>query len=182
MALLEASEAVATGQQFVSMTVRAVTKGISLTYSTAKPLTKGTLLASVKSAQLAVKGVKAGTHKIGDGSTKFKALVNKGDLHPIEVSSELVKDFKKDLKKRGVDFAVEKGADGKTYIHFIGKDADTIKHALSQARTRLEGSIEQTKRPQTRSDLANHIQAKAQEKKLTPPTAIPKQTLKAPKR
>ncbi|WP_455952023.1 ArdC family protein [Arcanobacterium haemolyticum] len=55
----------------------------------------------------------------------------------------------------------------------------TKSHALPS--TPREDDVKRKTSNQTRSDLVNRIQAKAQEKKLTPPTAIPKQTSKVPK-
>lgn len=56
-----------------------------------------------------------------------------GDLHQMEVNPELAKYVRRELKARKVDFAVEQGRDGKTYIHFAGRDVDTVQHCLTQA-------------------------------------------------
>lgn len=60
-----------------------------------------------------------------------------GDLHAQQVSTELLKSVQHDLKKRGVDFSVEKGADSMYYVHFKGADVDTVRHALTQAEAKI---------------------------------------------
>ena len=52
-----------------------------------------------------------------------------------------------------MNFSVEKGADGTTYyIHFTGKDVDTVQHGLVQAETRMKQSLERTaRREETRA-------------------------------
>lgn len=56
-----------------------------------------------------------------------------GDLHQMEVNPELAKYVQRELKARGVKFAREDAPDGKTYIHFAGRDVDTVQHCLTQA-------------------------------------------------
>ncbi|WP_160149053.1 DUF3801 domain-containing protein [Arcanobacterium ihumii] len=63
----------------------------------------------------------------------------------------------KDLKKRGVDFAIEKGSDGLTHVHFKGADVDTMQHGFKMAQARLEKQVEHK---QTRSDVAAKIKEK----------------------
>lgn len=69
------------------------------------------------------------------GQIRLRKLQSFGsDLHAQEISPEIVDRLRKYLKKNGVDFSLEKNApDGKTYVHFQGKDVDTMRHAITQA-------------------------------------------------
>lgn len=57
----------------------------------------------------------------------------KGDLHQMEVNPSLAPYVQRELNARKVEFAREDARDGKTYIHFVGKDVDTVQHCLNQA-------------------------------------------------
>lgn len=71
---------------------------------------------------------------INTGEMTIRRLQHKasGDLHQQDIDPEILKSLRKDLKSRGVDFAIEKGRDGQTYVHFSGRDVDTIDHAIKQ--------------------------------------------------
>lgn len=104
------------------------------------------------------------------GKMSVKQLQHKSQdgLRAVQLSAELVKNITHDLKKRGVDFAVEKAKDGNTYVHIKAKDVDTMQHAISQVNAKLA-------KPKTREELKEKIQAKTQEKKAAKQKA-PKQT------
>lgn len=73
------------------------------------------------------------------GQVRLRTLQGKGgDVHAQEISPEILASLRKYLKKQGIDFAVERGApDGKTYLHFQGKDVDAMRHAITQALARI---------------------------------------------
>ena len=64
-----------------------------------------------------------------------------GDLHPLAIAPELERYLKADLRRRGVNFSVEKAPDGNTYVHFSGRDVDTVQHGLKQAAARYEQRV-----------------------------------------
>ena len=64
-----------------------------------------------------------------------------GDLHPLAISPELERYLKADLRRRGVNFSLEKAPDGNTYVHFSGRDVDTVQHGLKQAAARYEHRV-----------------------------------------
>lgn len=64
-----------------------------------------------------------------------------GDLHPLAISPELERYLKADLRRRGVNFSLEKAPDGNTYVHFSGRDVDTVQHGLKQAAARYEQRV-----------------------------------------
>lgn len=74
-------------------------------------------------------------NKLNSGDMNLKRLqtLTGGDLHQQEIiSPDKLAELKTDLKKRGLNFSIENAADGNTYLHFSGKDIDTISHALNQ--------------------------------------------------
>lgn len=105
------------------------------------------------------------------GKMTIKALQKKtgGDLHAQQLDQSLIKDIQKDLKKRGVDFAIERGHDGHTYIHFSGSDTDAMSHAIDQVRTKIDKNIEAKRKPQTRADVTKKIETIKIEKKTEQP-------------
>ena len=64
-----------------------------------------------------------------------------GDLHPLAIAPELERYLKADLRRRGVNFSLEKAPDGNTYVHFSGRDVDTVQHGLKQAAARYERRV-----------------------------------------
>lgn len=119
------------------------------------------------------------------GKMSVKALQTKagGDIHAQEIDPTLIKEVQKDLKKRGIDFAIEHGHDGHTYVQFKGVDTDSLSHALKQAQAKLakttreknEPEKKQTPaptRPQTRADVQKTIK-KYQEMHKKPITDMP---------
>ena len=70
-----------------------------------------------------------------------------GDLHQQTVTDRLLSTLTRDLKKRGVDFSLEKGRDGVHFVHFKGADADTMRHAILQAEKRLNRHIARAQIP-----------------------------------
>lgn len=97
----------------------------------------------------------------GQQTIKYLQYASKGDLHNQTVDKSLLKDLRHDFQKRGLDFAIEKGKDGQTYIHFKGADIDAVKHGLTQAQQRLENRLA---RKETRQDVKQALQNKVKEK------------------
>lgn len=64
-----------------------------------------------------------------------------GDLHPLAIAPELERYLKADLRRRGVNFSLEKAPDGNTYVHFSGRDVDTVQHGLKQSAARYERRV-----------------------------------------
>lgn len=97
----------------------------------------------------------------GQKSIKRLQHENNGDLHNQVVEKKLLKDLKHDFRARGIDFAIEKGKDGQTYLHFKGGDVDSIKHGFLQAKARLEKRIN---RKETRQDIKTALENRVAEK------------------
>ncbi len=76
----------------------------------------------------------------------------KGDLHQMEVNPALAPYVQRELKARKVEFAREDARDGKTYIHFVGKDVDTVQHCLTQANAAYTHD-----NPSTRSEESSPV-------------------------
>lgn len=64
-----------------------------------------------------------------------------GDLHPLAIAPKLERYLKADLRRRGVNFSLEKAPDGNTYVHFSGRDVDTVQHGLKQSAARYERRV-----------------------------------------
>ena len=79
----------------------------------------------------------------GNHQTSLAALQRQmgGDLHPLAIAPELERYLKADLRRRGVNFSLEKAPDGNTYVHFSGRDVDTVQHGLKQSAARYERRI-----------------------------------------
>ncbi len=117
-----------------------------------------------------------GGQRRGKMPIKHLQRLSRGDLHQQEVATEYVKQIQRDLKARGVDFAVEHAPDGKTYLHFKGADVDTISHALTQvaARHSLAQSQEQPDGGvDDRAQQSVPQEQPAPEKTITPESAPP---------
>lgn len=148
-------------EQIIIASARAaVTVTASLTH-----LTRESLTSVLKASQAAFKRLPSSFH-LTEGKMSLKRLqkTSGGDLHTQEVSDELKRTLQRDLKKRGVDFSVEKGRDGKTYVHFKGADIDTLNHAFTQAQARLDSYLAPGK-PQTRADLKALLEKKTADQK-----------------
>lgn len=142
-----------------------------------------TVLAALKEIPVVKNIAQGAKQSLAHGKMSVKNLQQQagGDLHPIAVSPEMIKNLQRDLKRRGIDFAVETGADKQTYVHFKGSDADTIQHAISQAKATLEKNREEKQTPeapenkekpenkktppQERKDLSTKIKERTEEKK-----------------
>ncbi|MFT3944352.1 MAG: DUF3801 domain-containing protein [Ancrocorticia sp.] len=122
----------------------------------------------------------AALHKVDrrkEGKMTIKNLqrVSGGDLHSQSISPELYHTLIKDLKKRGVDFSIEKGKDSLTYVHFKGADVDTVRHALKQVEAKLGLTPPKT----TNHEPGQPSQGSPDQKnptKAAPQDAPPKQT------
>ena len=174
-----------------SVAMRIANNGVHMVMNTGKRLTHKTLETLTRAAQKAMQQIPGLPGSPEHGRMKVNQLQRKsgGDLHATEVPKELVADLQKDLKKRGVDFAVEKGQNGNTFIHFKGKDTDSIKHALNQVKQKVEARQQQAKtptaktakpdkQPQSRAGLKTAIETKAKQARQAR-TSAPK--AKAPK-
>ena len=170
-----------------SVAMRIADNGVHMVMNTGKRLTHKALETLTRAAQKAMQQIPGLPGSPEHGRMKVNQLQRKsgGDLHATEVPKELVADLQKDLKKRGVDFAVEKGQNG----NFKGKDTDSIKHALNQVKQKVEARQQQAKtptaktakpdkKPQSRADLKTGIETKAKQARQAR-TSAPK--AKAPK-
>ena len=83
-----------------------------------------------------------------------------GDLRMFSIAPELERSVKADLRRRGVGYSIEHGADGKTYLHFSGKDIRTIQHGLRQAAARYERKLEKRNNRTIRRSLRREAWAK----------------------
>ena len=83
-----------------------------------------------------------------------------GDLRIFSIAPELERSVKADLRRRGVGYSIEHGADGKTYLHFSGKDIRTIQHGLRQAAARYERKLEKRNNRTIRRSLRREAWAK----------------------
>ena len=83
-----------------------------------------------------------------------------GDLRMFSIAPELERSVKADLRRRGVGYSIEHGADGKTYLHFSGKDIRTIQHELRQAAARYERKLEKRNNRTIRRSLRREAWAK----------------------
>ena len=83
-----------------------------------------------------------------------------GDLRMFSIAPELERSVKADLRRRGVGYSIEHGADGKTYLHFSGKDIRTIQHGLKQAAARYERKLEKRNNRTIRRSLRREAWAK----------------------
>lgn len=113
-------------------------------------------LATVAKAAAKIPGL-PGAPEHGKMSVKQLQRQGQDGLHAVELSKELLSGIKHDLAKRGVDFAVEKAVDGKTYVHIKSKDVDTLNHALSQVNAKLA-------KPSTRRELVEKIKTGVRKK------------------
>ncbi|VDG75787.1 Protein of uncharacterised function (DUF3801) [Actinobaculum suis] len=107
-------------------------------------------IAITASSKIFLRGLKLAEHglqklpgvpkKNPHGKLRLRTLqhISGGDLHSLPVSSNLMNSLSRDLKKRGINFSVEKGTDGTTYFHFAGKDIDSVRHAITQVAARVE--------------------------------------------
>lgn len=82
-----------------------------------------------------------------------------GDLRMFSIAPELERSVKADLRRRGVGYSIEHGADGKTYLHFSGKDIRTIQHGLRQAAARYERKLEKRNNRTIKKSLKREARA-----------------------
>lgn len=138
-------------------------------------LTLGMMLKILKSGTEQIKQIPAipFNPEHGQQTVKYLQRSNNGDLHSQLCDRTLLRDLKKDFKTRGIDFAVEKGKDGKIYVHFKGNDVDSVKQGLTQAQARLEKRIN---RKEKLSDLKATIKNRVQEKYANKPNKSLTQT------
>ena len=112
-------------------------------------LASGTLAGLKDTLRVIRAGLKHVKDKGQHGQMRLRNLQRAagGDLHQQAVTNRLVATLTRDLKKRGVDFSLEKGRDGVHFIHFKGADADTMRHAVLQAEKRLNRHIARAQIP-----------------------------------
>lgn len=135
-------------------------QGVRVAFNAGTKLTHKTVTTSLKAATKAIEKIPGLPGQPEHGKMTVKALQRKTNdgLHAIEIPPEMLKGIQHELKKRGVDFAIDKAQDGNYYVQIQGKDADTMKHALKQVQAKLS-------KPQTRQDLKKDIEKRAQDKK-----------------
>lgn len=133
------------GEQLSQQIVITSAVGISVTAR----LASGTLAGLKGTLRVIRAGLKHVKDKGQHGQMRLRNLQRAagGDLHQQAVTDRLVATLTRDLKKRGVDFSLEKGHDGVHFVHFKGADADTMRHALLQAEKRLNRHIARAKIP-----------------------------------
>ncbi|MFC5369458.1 PcfB family protein [Arcanobacterium bovis] len=103
-------------------------------------VTKKILLQSITLALLTIKHTPGLPGSPDRGQMTLRRLQKNagGDIHPVEISQELKDDVAQYLRRKGVDFAIEKAPDGSHYIHFKGSDVSIVEHALKQVKIKLK--------------------------------------------
>ncbi|VEG28515.1 DUF3801 domain-containing protein [Actinomyces howellii] len=66
------------------------------------------------------------------------------DLKSVAISPQMARSLRADLRRRGVSFSIEKGADGHSYVHFSGKDINTVRHGLAQVQARISREMKKS--------------------------------------
>lgn len=123
------------GEQLTEQIIVTITRlGVSITGSLLHA-TQRSLLQALRLTGKALTHLPGAPTSTPTGKMSIRKLQHLagGDLHAQQVTPELVATMKRQLKRRGVDFSIEKAPDGLTYFHFKGADVDTVRHALSQA-------------------------------------------------
>ena len=122
-------------QQSAEIIVPAVTDKIKAGAGAMMDIMKG--VASMPASAL------ASHFMYGNHQTSLATLQRQmgGDLHPLAIAPELERYLKADLRRRGVNFSLEKAPDGNTYVHFSGRDVDTVQHGLKQSAARYERRV-----------------------------------------
>ena len=69
----------------------------------------------------------------GQMDVKRLYRVSDGELNQTEISNEKLASIVEKMKDQGINFAVEKGTNGKNYLHFRGKDKEHVHHILNQS-------------------------------------------------
>lgn len=128
------------GEQLTEQVIMSSSKaGMEVTGKVAQLTAAGLkLLMRLSAAGLKKLPTTAGRREHGKMTIKNLQRRAGGDLHAQQVSTELLRSVQHDLKRRGVDFSVEKGADALYYVHFKGADVDTVRHALTQAEAKIK--------------------------------------------
>lgn len=134
-----------------SVIVHGTEAGLKVTAALSR-LTVSSMKAALDAGTWAIAKTPLGRQHRDHGKMDLKSLqkLTGGDLHSQEVSPDLLRTLQRDLKRRGVDFAIEKAPDGGFYVHFKGADVDTLKHAFTQAQARLDQAS--PRHGQTRDD------------------------------
>lgn len=117
------------GEQTVQVTFR----GAEMTAEVLYKLIRATLEELKKSKSQAQP-----KEKIGQQS--LKSLTKKdGNLVPVDVSGQSMKDIKAELKRDGVDFSIQKNRNnGDLTLFFKARDSAVVEHALEQQLAKAE--------------------------------------------
>lgn len=160
------------GQQALQLSIAVARESVTVAGHVTS-LTKESLGQLMRLATTGLSQAKSAMLDTGQMSVKRLQRLSGGDLQSKEISPELLRSVKADLRRRGISFSVEKAADGKTYVHFSGRDVDSVRHSLKQAGARLgtRAPLQQTRsvrqsptraaqaaRPRTKRQVLSGIQ------------------------
>lgn len=124
------------GQQALQVSIALAREGVTIAGQVTS-LTKEALGQVMQLAATGLSQAKSAMLDTGQMSVKRLQRLSGGNLRTKEISPELLRSVKADLRRRGISFSLEKAADGKTYLHFSGRDADSVRHSLKQTSARL---------------------------------------------
>jgi len=104
----------------------------------------------------------------GDGRVSLRRFTQlaegKREFVPIK-DAEVARQLSRELRRHGVTFAVERGADKTLTFHVQGKDAGLIEHALTQASIRVD---ERIRRAHERGGKRNEAHSESVEQEIEP--------------
>ena len=88
----------------------------------------------------------AATRRLETGQLSLTRLqrVSGGSLGSPRISPQVIRSLRADLRRRGVNFSMEKGVGGVTQVSFTGKDVNTVSHGLSKVGARLKKDVTRT--------------------------------------
>lgn len=135
MAIEEAME-----EKIQGAALQIIEGGARLTVRVAKSLALALLNSGWQLAKGgAGKAIEAIEKQRGTGNVGEKRLQQMGeDVHEIRLDDqETLKEVTRSLRQAGLTYGVEKTTDGGYYLHFQGKDADHLMHAVDRAFKQL---------------------------------------------
>ncbi|OXN00612.1 PcfB family protein [Bifidobacterium vansinderenii] len=92
-------------------------------------------------------------HNIGGEISEKQLQATGEDIHQISLDNESLKAVGKSLRQSGITYAIEKGNDGQYFLHFQGKDADHVEHAVRRAFDKLGLDLDLDKPAETTPEL-----------------------------
>ncbi|RSX51278.1 PcfB family protein [Bifidobacterium callimiconis] len=92
-------------------------------------------------------------HNIGGEISEKQLQATGEDIHQISLDNESLKAVGKSLRQSGITYAIEKGNDGQYFLHFQGKDADHVEHAVRRAFDKLGLELDLDKPGETTPEL-----------------------------